>query len=254
MIEQLGGDEGRAALAIFSLLVPAGLYVLGLMEGRAGFLCLCAAVAVHGAVLVLRGLEIGALPLTEKHDTISFMALSTALCYRYFDRKLGRSSLGLLALPLVALLLVAASLYAPVNAVSPFQRTPWYFLHVCFFFLSYGFFGLSFCLGLLSVMRKEGTSERLQYQTAVYGWVLYSISLVAGSIWFFVSHGMYWLWTSKELWITLVWFHFGLYLHARLMRRFRGTAAALLGSAGYAVALFAYFGVGTVIPSPPTQF
>ncbi len=76
----------------------------------------------------------------------------------------------------------------------------------------------------------------------------------AGSVWFYMAYGTYWLWTSKEMWISITWLYVGLYLHARLMTRFRGVPAAVMGVLVFGVALFTYFGVGTVIPSPPTQF
>jgi ABC-type transport system involved in cytochrome c biogenesis permease subunit len=176
------------------------------------------------------------------------------MVFWYLGAKRWKGELGMLALPLISLLVIVAAAHRTVDTVSPFMRTPWFYLHTFFFFLSYGFFAVSFCAGALYMCRASVDCESMQYRTAAYGWVLYSVSLVMGSIWFFTAYGTYWLWTSRELWMTITWFFFGLYLHARLIVGIRGRVASALGILGFAVAMFAYFGVGTVLPSPPTQF
>ncbi len=248
------GEEGQAILSIFLLLLPATLYVLGLMEGRAAYFLFLSGLFTHAVIIVLRGVTLGTIPLAEKYDTLSFMAFATALLYWYFSRRKGVEGLGLLALPLISTILIVAAAYAPINTISPFQRTPWFYLHSFFFFTSYGFFGISSCVGIVSVLKKNASLESIQYWSAIHGWIALSLSLVAGSIWFFTAYGTYWLWTSKELWSTLVWFYYGMYLHARYVKGLSGRWATVFGIAGFAVALFAYFGVGTIIPAPPTQF
>jgi ABC-type transport system involved in cytochrome c biogenesis permease subunit len=248
------GEEGQAVLAVFLVLVPATLYAMGMTEGKQGYRFFLAGLLVHAAVITLRGFTVGAVPLTEKYDNISFLAFSLALVVWYFWRRKGIPELALYALPLAATVLIFALAYLPINTISPFQRTPWFTLHMFFFFLSYGFFGVSSCIGVLYLLRKDGSYETAQYWSAIHGWIVLSLGLVTGSVWFFTAYGTYWLWTSKELWTTLVWFYYGMYLHARYVKGLTGRWAAVMGIAGFGVALFAYFGVGTIIPAPPTQF
>lgn len=253
MICAIGGEDTRTLINFAILLVPASLYGLGLIRGKTGYALFLSGLVLHAAGMVLRGLELGAIPLTEKHDTISFMALSMALVYWYACRR-GIENLDLMALPMIVFFMVVSFKHAPINTISPFLKTPWFYLHTFFYFMSYGFFGVSACIGILHLLGRSDASEALQYEGTMYGWILFTLSLIAGSIWFYIAHGTYWLWTSKELWTALTWFFYGLYLHARLMKGLRGRPASALGIAGFAVALFTYFGVGTVIPSPPTQF
>jgi len=248
------GDEGQSILAIFLLLLPAALYIMGLMEGKLGQRLFFAGIVVHSASMIQRGMTIGAIPLTEKHDNISFMAFALALTTGYFSGKKGIKDLGVITLPLAALILIIASTFDPINTISPFLKTPWFTLHIFVYFISYGFFGVSACIGLLYLFSRQPDYEILQYHCAIIGWILLSIALVLGSIWFFIAYGTYWLWTSRELWTTLLWFYYGLYLHARYLRGFSGRPAAVIGVLGFVVALFAYFGIGTIIPAPPTQF
>jgi len=254
MFSDLAPEEARQLVTIFSLLIPAALYGIGMMEGKSSYRWFLAGMVLHGLTIVHRAYVVGGLPLTEKHDNVSFLAfVLAALTWHYLWRK-GLKDLTVTAVPLVSIILMAAMLFPVINTVSPFMRTPWFTLHMLLFFTSYAYFGISACLGLIYVRGGGVDIESLQYRTAAYGWTLYTVSLVAGSIWFFLAYGMYWLWTSRELWTTLLWFFYGMYLHQRYIKGIAGITAALVGIAGFALALFAYFGVGTVIPAPPVQF
>ncbi len=248
------GEETRSVITIVLLLIPATFYIMGLMEGRWGQGMFLAGLVSHAASMIQRGLEIGTVPLTEKHDNISFLAFSLALLYWYFSRKKSLQGLRDLALPLIAATLLTAFFFEPINTISPFLRTPWFYLHIFFYFISYAFFGISACIGLQYLFSGKNEHESLQYRGAVHGWIFFSLSLVVGSVWFFLAYGTYWLWTSRELWATIMWFYYGAYLHARYVKGLSGRPAAIMGLLGFPVALFAYFGVGTVLPSPPTQF
>ena len=248
------GEEGQSLITIFLLLIPAALYIMGLMEGRKGHYFFLSGIIFHLLSILQRALTLGGVPLTEKHDTISFMALATALTYWRIRRKKVVSNLAITVLPLISLLILASFLHAPVNTVSPFLRTPWFYLHIFTFFTSYSFFGIAACIGLSHLIHGSGEYEVLQYKGIISGWILFSVSLVVGSVWFYIAYGTYWLWTSRELWTTLTWSYYGLYLHARYIKGLSGKPSALIGCLGFLVALFAYFGVGTVIPAPPTQF
>jgi ABC-type transport system involved in cytochrome c biogenesis permease subunit len=248
------GEEGQAVLRIIFHLFPVVFYIMGLMEGKKGHYLFLMGIATHLLVIITRGFALGTFPLTEKHDTISFMGFALACSYWYVGYRKGLSALGVMALPLISAIMVISFGHAPINTISPFLKTPWFTIHTFLYFTSYGLFGMSFCLGLFYFFNNRDDYESLQYKSIIYGWILFSVSLVTASIWFFLAHGTYWLWTSRELWVTLTWLYYGLYLHARLLKGLRGRPASVMGTLGFLVALFAYFGLGTVIPSPPTQF
>ncbi|KKL63458.1 hypothetical protein LCGC14_2174910 [marine sediment metagenome] len=254
-------DYWIAVLTFIMLVTPAAFYIMALMEGRLGRAMFGTALVLHAVSIAHRWAQLGWLPLTEKHDNISFMAFTVALLYFYLDRGWERQKgegllkqLQLYALPLVCALLFTAAMFMPINTISPFMQTPWFFVHSFFYFVSFALFALAACLGTQYVISGEGRYEVMQYRLLSYGWILLSISLFAGSVWFYLAYGTYWLWTSKEMWISITWLYVGLYLHARLMTRFRGVPAAVMGVLVFGVALFTYFGVGTVIPSPLTPF
>ena len=53
--------------------------------------------------------------------------------------------------------------------------------------------------------------------------------MIFGGIWAYLAWGTYWLWTPKELWTTIVWFFYSLYLHARLVRGWTGPKVVWMG-------------------------
>lgn len=254
MCSDLDPEEIAQLVMIFSLLLPAALYAMGMMEGKRSHWYFLAGMIAHGLTIVQRAYAVGGIPLAEKHDNVSFMAFVMAVLTWSFMRRKRLREITIAAVPMVSVTLIVSLAFPVINTLSPFMRTPWFFLHMLTFFLSYGFFGISACLGLVYVRGGEGEVEALQYRTAAYGWTLYTLSLFLGSIWFYSAYGMYWLWTSRELWTTLTWFFYGMYLHQRYIKGIAGITAGIVGIIGFAVALFAYFGVGTIIPAPPVQF
>lgn len=245
---------GLELLVFFMLIVPAMFYGLGLLEGPWGRRMVAVGVLFHLASVAQRWVQTGRLPLSEKHDNISFMALSMALLYLACTRRGTMRSLSLYAVPLIITLLCVAMAHRTLNDISPFMQTPWFYLHVFFYFVSFAFMGVSAAAGVHYLTGGDTRYESLQYRLNSWAWLLLSCSLFAGSVWFYLAYGMYWLWTSKEMWTTICWLYYGLYLHARLIRGLSGRPVAAIGAVGFVVAMFSYFGVGTVIPSPPTQF
>ena len=182
------------------------------------------------------------------------MAFVAALVFLYISRQGRFKSLSWYALPLICAMIFVALKFHTINTIGPFMHTYWFYAHTLFYFISYAFFAIAACIGTHYVASGESEYEVLQYRLLSFGWILLSVSLFSGSVWFYLAYGTYWLWTSKEMWISITWLFVGLYLHARLMRPLHGVPAAVIGVLVFGVALFTYFGVGTVIPSPPTQF
>ncbi len=241
---------------VLFLLVPATFYILALLGGKKGRFFFFLGIISHLSGIALRWKTIGLPPLTEKHDNISFMALVMALFYPFLDRKLKDERISVSLLSLICLFLFVSTTQRTINTVSPFMRSIWFFVYIFFYFTAYALYGLSACVGSYFVFTANDYHESLQYKLAMAGWVSFTLGIVAGSIWFFVAYGMYWLWTSKELWVTVTWFYYAIYIHARYIKGLKGKPAAVMGILGFAIALFTYFGIGPgkIIQSPPTQF
>ena len=65
----------------------------------------------------------------------------------------------------------------------------------------------------------------------------------AGALfWADVAWGSYWSWDPKETASLVTWLIYGAYLHARVVRGWRGDRAAWLLVVGFGAVLFTYFG------------
>jgi ABC-type transport system involved in cytochrome c biogenesis permease subunit len=246
--------HGQSLLAFFLLIAPAGLYIMGLFEDKRGHWLMGAGLLVHAFSILQRWGYTGLIPLSEKRDNISLTAFIMAAVLLYLRIRRKPRDLSLFILPIITSLVFIAIGHRTMDSITPFMETPWFYLHVLFYFSSYAFFGLGAASALQYLIKQEPAQETLSYRLASTGWVLLTVSLLFGSTWFYLAYGTYWLWTSKELWITMTWLSFGLYLHARMTRGLSGGWAAAFCVSAYAIALFTYFGVGTLIKAPPTQF
>lgn len=250
-----GLDEyGHQLLHIALVLCACSLYGMGMSEGRTGRLALAGGMLVHVISLLHRALVLGALPLAEKHDTVSWMALSMAAAQWYYTGRDRLTEVNLISIPVIVVLCLVSLGFRPINSVTPFMHSPWFYAHTFLYSISYGYMGIASAIGLEAMLWRRPQHEPSAYRAGAAGWIALSLSLCAGSMWFYMSYGTYWMWTSREMWITVLWLYWSLYLHARLIPSMRGMPASVMGAAGIAVALFAYFGLGTIIPSPPVDF
>lgn len=229
-------------------MIPALLAILYLLAlYRQPFLF--AALFLHAAVILRSAWAYGRLPLVGLHDTLGFLAFSIGVCAAWsrWERK---RELYALSMPLIAALIAASLLFPAVTgALPPVLKTIWFELHVALSFVSYAFFALGAVFGVLRLSGRGEEAERFQYRALLPGYVLFSLAMIFGGIWAYYAWGSYWLWTPKELWTTIIWFWYSLYLHARLVRGWSGRRVVWLGIIGFLVVLFTYAGVGLLMKS-----
>jgi ABC-type transport system involved in cytochrome c biogenesis permease subunit len=226
--------------------IPFILYPLALVRLR----LILIALAFHGALIIGSALRFGRIPLIGTHDTLGFLAWSIGAVYLVFGWKRRRDLTTFLAIPLIILLL-AGSVVSPImrGPLPPVLSTLWFELHVILSFVSYALFAVGAIFGAL-FLRNEGREEETnQYRSLLLGYVLFSIAMIFGGIWAHLAWGTYWLWTPKELWTTIVWFFYSLYLHARLVRGWSGRPVAWMGIIGFLIVMFTYVGVGLLMKS-----
>jgi ABC-type transport system involved in cytochrome c biogenesis permease subunit len=222
------------------------LYPLALVRLRLVLIAL----AVHGALIIGSGVRYGRIPLIGTHDTLGFLAWSIGVVYLVFGWRRRRGLYSYLTIPLI-LLLIAGSVISPVmkGPLPPVLRTIWFELHVILSFVSYALFAVGAVFGALFLHDGEREQETNQYRNLLLGYVLFSVAMIFGGIWAHLAWGTYWLWTPKELWTTIVWFFYSLYLHARLVRGWTGRPVAWMGIAGFLIVMFTYVGVGLLMRS-----
>ncbi len=222
------------------------LYPLALVRTQ----LLIPALAVHGAMIIASAADHGRIPLIGTRDTLGFLAWCIGLVVLTAAWRRKRDLFIMLSTALI-LLLLAGSAVSPVmrGPLPPVLRTIWFELHVVLSFVAYALFGVGAVLGVLSLRRPDPAAERGQYRCLLLGYVLFSAAMVFGGIWAHLAWGTYWLWTPKELWTTIVWFFYSLYLHARLIQGWSGRPVAWMAVVGFAIVMFTYVGVGLLMKS-----
>ncbi len=208
------------------------------------------ALALHVILIVSSAMQYGRIPLIGMHDTLGFLAFSIGIVYAISAWKRKRNLFSYLTIPLLLLLLIG-SIASPAmpGALPPVLKTVWFELHVILSFMSYALFAIGSIYGIVSFQSEEKHAENNQYRSLLLGYILFSTAMIFGGIWAHLAWGTYWLWTPKELWTTIVWLFYSLYLHARLVRGWTGPKVVWMGIIGFVIVMFTYAGVGLLMKS-----
>ena len=84
--------------------------------------------------------------------------------------------------------------------------------------------------------------DEIGYRAVVVGFPFLTLTIILGAVWADIAWGSYWSWDPKETASLVTWFIYGAYLHARVMRGWRGNKAAWLLVIGFVATLLTYFG------------
>ncbi|MFA5307895.1 MAG: c-type cytochrome biogenesis protein CcsB [Dehalococcoidales bacterium] len=152
----------------------------------------------------------------------------------------------------LALLIFAATLSSRVNSLVPaLQQSALLSLHVTAAVIAYGAFGIGFGMAIVYLVRERKQHsrlpeaeviDRLSYQTVVIGFPLLTLTIILGAVWAEISWGSYWSWDPKETASLVTWLIYAGYLHARVMRGWKGKKVAILLIVGFCAVLFTFFG------------
>ncbi|MDO8484897.1 MAG: cytochrome c biogenesis protein CcsA [Candidatus Limnocylindrales bacterium] len=225
----------------------------GVNLGAYGTLLVYLALAFLTASLVFRTIATGHGPFANMYEFSIAFAWGTLAMYAYFERRYHERALGLVALPIaLALLLYAMTIPATIDPLVPaLQNNLLLSVHVAVAVVAYGTFSVAFAAAILYLVRGEdgrrGLPSRelldeISYKAVVIGFPFLTLTIVLGAVWAEVAWGTYWSWDPKETASLVTWLIYGSYLHARVVRGWRGERAASLLLLGFAATLFTYFG------------
>jgi cytochrome c-type biogenesis protein CcsB len=216
--------------------------------GWLGFLLL-------GASLVFRTIATGHGPFSNMYEFSVAFAWGILGAYYWFERKYRQRVLGLVALPVALALLLYAVTIPAGAAIEPLvpalQNNLLLSVHVATAIVAYGSFTIAFAAALLFLAQPESgrwglpkpaVLDEIGYRAIVVGFPFLTLTIVLGALWADVAWGRYWGWDPKETASLVTWFIYGAYLHARVMRGWRGRKAAILLLVGFGATLLTYFG------------
>jgi cytochrome c-type biogenesis protein CcsB len=239
--------------------VPPGFEVVPRVKrslsSRLGMIFTVMAWLLHVGGTVFRGLAAGRVPWANMFEftlTATAIIIGVFLIIQFWQdlQFLGAYVTGFV---LVFLGVATTNFYVDVIPLPPALQSYWLVIHVFVASLGTGFFGLGAGLSVvqllqarresrgLSAVRAIPTAERLEalaYRLIVVGFVFWTFTLIAGSIWAEHAWGRYWGWDTKEVWTFIVWVIFAGYIHARATRGWRGSRSATLAIIGFSAVLF----------------
>lgn len=234
-----------------------------LVMARIGTSLTTLAFVFHLAATLTRGFAAGRVPWANLYEfamtgTLLIVAVFLAMLIRMDLRFLGTFITGLVV---VLLGLAATNFYVDVSPLMDPLKSVWLVIHVFVASLGTAFFALAFALSVIQLMQSrrerllaEGAektgpgflrtfpgAERLEsmaYRFTIVGFILWTFTLIAGSIWAYYAWSRFWGFDVKETWTFVIWVLYAGYIHARATRGWRGNPSAWLSIVGFAAVMF----------------
>ena len=205
------------------------------------------------ASLVFRAIEAGHGPFSNMYEFSLAFAWGALALYLYFEFQYKLRSLALLVLPVaVGLMAYATTVPSDIQPLVPaLQHDLLLTIHVAVAIIAYGAFALGFGTAVLFLIQRRDTIrwlprstvlDELGHKAVMVGFPAMFLTIVLGAVWADIAWGRYWSWDPKETASLVTWLIYGGYLHARVLRGWRGTRSAGLLIVGFGATLFTYYG------------
>jgi ABC-type transport system involved in cytochrome c biogenesis permease subunit len=148
----------------------------------------------------------------------------------------------------LGLLIFASTLPSQAAPLVPaLQQSLLLTTHVASAVISYGAFTIGFGAALLYLVKRHDKIEsekldEISYHAVLVGFPFMTLLIILGALWADIAWGKYWSWDPKETASLVTWLLYATYMHARVMRGWRGQRTAALLIIGFAAVLVTFFG------------
>jgi cytochrome c-type biogenesis protein CcsB len=177
---------------------------------------------------------------------------------------LRRRAHGVLALATVPFALILMGYgYMRQPALGPMAaalKSPWLYIHVYFAWLSFGAYTLAMASGILWLVKRRAAArsaadarperfpslerlDELAFRYVVFGFLADTVMIASGAIWAKDLWGSYWSWDPVETWSLVTFLSYGIAIHLRLTRGWRGARFAWIAIGAILGNLIVFFGV-----------
>jgi cytochrome c-type biogenesis protein CcsB len=220
-----------------------------------------AGIGTHTLSLLILILQTGYLPIKNLHETLLLLSWTVIIIYMLLEYLYKIRVLGALIIPLNSVILLYANfLPNEINNLPVDMRSLWLSLHISVIFIGYGVFTLAFCVSLAYLIQEKQLKEKktsvfyyrlpplkkldkLSYRLVALGFPLLTIGILSGAIWSKQIWGTYWQWNAKQVWTTITWLIYALYLHNHFSNSWQGRKSAYITVIGFLAILFTYLGL-----------
>lgn len=218
----------------------------------------------HAVAIGVRWVAIGHGPYMLRYEVLSsdaFIAIAFLLAFLW--RRPRWDALAVVVMP-IAILAIALGLFsnAEIRYLPPTLRSIWLGFHITFAKLAGAAFLLSVASSVLLLtgarawpgnwterIPDPGVLDTYTVRFIGFGFVFWTVTIAAGSIWANQSWGRYWGWDLIETWSLITWLVYGSFLHARLFFRLRARATAWAAIASFAIFILTLLVLPFLMPS-----
>ncbi len=246
-----------SSLVLYLLATAAFVtHLMGVRETarRVALTSLGLAFALDTAGLLARADQVFA--LRSPHDQISLLAWFLVAVYLLLQTRYRLDVVGALVSPLAFLLTLSSYIvYSGDDELSRLGSS-WLPAHVAPAFLGYAILVVASCLSTLYLLqehqlkskRASGLTRRmpsletldaLNYRCVAWGFALFTIGIITGSILAKVAWGTFWSWEPVQILSALAWLIYAVLLQTRSLG-WRGRRAATLTLAGFVLLVVSF--------------
>ena len=205
------------------------------------------------ASLTFRAIAAGHGPFSNMYEFSLAFAWGAVALYLLFELRYRMRPLALLVLPVaLGLLAYATTVPSDIEPLVPaLQNDLLLTVHVAVAIVAYGAFAIAFGTAVLYLIQrrdrfgwlpKASVLDEMGYKAVMVGFPMMALVIILGALWAYTAWGRYWSWDPKETASLLTWLIYGGYLHARVLRGWRGDRSAFLLILGFGATLFTYYG------------
>ena len=257
----------QAAMGVY-LLSAAGYIVYFIKPelntaARASFWGTLVGFLLHLAYFVLRWTEAGRIPITGFFEAINFLGMGIVLVFLIMEFRFKIAALGTFMLPLVVLLMVpAATISSRIEELNPVLKSGWLGIHTSLAVLGDSAFAFAFIIAIMYLIQERQLKSKhlgaifhrlpslevmdmIGYKAISFGWPLFTLGMITGSMWAESAWGTYWSWDPKETWSLITWVIYLALLHLRTIG-WRGRKMARLSILGFLFVLLSFFVISRI--------
>ncbi|MEE8598063.1 MAG: c-type cytochrome biogenesis protein CcsB [Dehalococcoidales bacterium] len=203
--------------------------------------------------IVSRAIQTGHGPFSNMYEFALAFAWGIIVMGVFFEWRYKTAAVKNMGLIVALLLLIFATVQhaKPEPLVPALQQSVLLAVHVASAVVAYSILTIGFGAAILFLIQNRRNSpwlpekeilDTMSYQSVVIGFPFLTLTIVLGALWADIAWGRYWGWDPKETASLVTWLLYAAYMHARLMRSWRGTKAAILLIAGFGAILLTFFG------------
>lgn len=224
------------------------------------YIVVYALLAVHLVALGLRWYISGHSPWSNAYESMLYISFVSAFVGSViFARSLLATSTALFLAGISLFVANLGFMDPQVSQLVPVLKSYWLNIHVSIIISSYGFFGLNFFLGILTLilfaLRSQSRDGKIlptikslsaiNEMAMILGLLLLLIGNFLGGVWANESWGRYWGWDPKETWTLVSIGVYAIVLHLRFIKGIKNQTFvfAVNSMLAFYTILMTYFGV-----------